>query len=235
VRSDPVVSGPGLLHVTDDEAVYAFGPATGARRWRSQVVPTNGPAGLLPTPVTAGGDRLHVGWGGVPDWGVREVFDARTGQRGERSPGLGVGAITARDDYVVTTFSDFVEGTVAGSGITIDGPSSWMLLFGFGNGPKLPLPTGPAVAGNRLFVGAESSYFGDDVLVGWNLSPGCPVGGNPDSCPPNVKTQLDGEQTVYVGTSAGTLYAVDAATGAVRGRSSLGSPIADRRSPGSPR
>jgi outer membrane protein assembly factor BamB len=238
VRSDPVVSGPGLLHVADDEAVYGFDPATGARRWRSQVVPTNGPAGLLPTQVTAEGDSLHVGWGGVPDWGVREEYDARTGRGIDTNGGLGVGAITARDPWVVATFSGFVEGTVAGSGITVDGPTSWMLLFGFGVQPKLPLPTGPAVASDRLFVGAESSYFGDDILAGWDLSPGCPAGGNPTSCQPDVKTQLDGaptgpvvadgEQTAYVGTSAGTVYAVDADTGAVRWRSSLGSPIVEQ-------
>jgi outer membrane protein assembly factor BamB len=234
VRADPVVSGPGLIHVSDDEAVYGFNAATGARRWRTQVVPANQPASVVPTPVTAEGDSVHVAWGGAPDTGGREEYDALTGSHIDTAGGLGVGAITTRDPWLATTFSGFVEDTVAGAGIGVEGPSTWGLLFGLEVGPQLPLPTGPAVTADKIYVGISRSWFGDNLLAGWNLSPGCPVG-TPPQCQPTVKTQLDGvptgpvvangERTVYVGTSAGTVYAIDATTSAVRWRSSLGSPI----------
>jgi hypothetical protein len=63
VRSDPVVSGAGLVHVSDDEAVYGLAQSDGGRRWRRQMVPAGQPAAVVPGPVSTEGDRLHVAWG----------------------------------------------------------------------------------------------------------------------------------------------------------------------------
>ena len=231
VRSDPVVSGPGLVHVSDDEGVYGLAAGTGARRWRTQVVPAGQPDEVVPTPVSTEGDRVHVAWGGAPDTGGRSVFAATTGAPVAAAAGLGVEALTLRDPWLVTTFSGFVEGTVAGAGIGVEGPTRWGLTFGLEVGPKLPTPTGPAVTTDRVYVGIDRSWFGNDLLAGWDLAPGCVNIPQPPLCVPQVKAQLDGrptgpviadgEQTVYVATDAGTVYALNADTGAVRWKASM--------------
>jgi len=236
VRSDPVVSGAGLIHVSDDEAVYGLAQSDGGRRWRRQVVPAGQPDEAVLSPVSTEGDRVHVAWGGVPDAGARVELDARTGTPVRTAGGLGVEAITLRSPVLATAFSGFIEGTLAGTGFGVEGVARpWGLTFVLEVAPKLRAPTGPAVTSTRLFVGIERSWFGSDILGGWDLEPGCAGVPNPPLCAPQVKTQLDGlptgpvvtddEQTVFVGTDAGTLYAINAATGAVRWRAALGSAI----------
>jgi len=236
VRSDPVVSGAGLVHVSDDEGVYGLAQSDGGRRWRRQVVPAGQPDAVVPGPVSTEGDRLHVAWGGAPDTGARLELDARTGALRRTAGGLGVEAITLRSPYVVTAFSGFIEGTLAGTGFGVEGgPRPWGVTLALEVAPKLRAPTGPAVTSTRLFVGIERSWFGTNILGGWDLDPGCATVPVPPQCTPQVTTQLDGlptgpvvaddERTVYVGTDAGTLYAIDGATGAVRWRAALGSAI----------
>lgn len=237
VRSDPVLSGAGLVHVSDDQAVYGLTVPTGERRWRTDVVPDS-PAGMLAGPVAAGERTVHVPWGGVPDAGGTEELDAATGAIVDGGPGLGVRSQTLRDPWRVGSFSGFGEMTLAGIGLNVWGPVNWALLFEMEAGPALPPPTPAAITSDRLFVGFErSAWFGANKLAGWNLTPGC-AGLNPPDCQPAVQTQLDGvptepviangEATVYVATSAGTVYAVDTATGAVRWTAAVGAPVSVR-------
>jgi outer membrane protein assembly factor BamB len=238
VRSDPIVSGSGQVHVSDDLAAYGLDATTGARRWRTRVVPSGQPAGVVAGPVASEEKVLQVPWGGAPDTGGIEWLDATTGAHQASRGGLGVRAVTLRDPWAINVFSGFVEGTVAGAGIGIDGPVDWGVLFNLQVGPELPPPTEPAVTADRVFVGIERSWFGNNMLGGWDLDVPCQAGDLPPNCTPDVKTQLDGvptapvvsddETTAYVATDAGTVYAVDTATGAVRWTAALGSPVAQR-------
>lgn len=238
VRSDPVVSGAGFVHVSDDRAAYGLAQSDGDRQWKRQVVPTGRPAAAVAGPVSTSGSRLHVAWGGIPDDGGRLVLDASSGAVVSSSGGIGIETITLRDPYVVTAFSGFVEQTLAGTGFGVTGGAHpWGQTLALEVAPKLRAPTGPAVSSDRVYVGIERSWYGSNILAGWDLEPGCSVIVPPE-CTPPVKTQLDGlptgpvlsddEATVYVGTSAGTLYAIDADTGAVRWRAALGSAISQQ-------
>jgi outer membrane protein assembly factor BamB len=84
------------------------------------------------------------------------------------------------------------------------------------------------------YVGVGS---GADIVGGWDLDRPCSFV-LPPPCTPAVWAQLDGAPTspilsgdgatVYVGTDAGTLYALDAGTAAVRWTADLGAPAVQR-------
>jgi outer membrane protein assembly factor BamB len=238
VRSDPVISGADLVHVSDDQAVYGLTPAAGERSWRTDVVPDQ-PAGMRAGPVSAGETTLQVPWGGVPDNGGTDVLDTATGTLVDHDFSIGVRSLTLRDPWRVSGYSGFGEGTIAGAGFRVDGPHSFAVLFGFEVGPELPPPTAAAIStDDRLFVGIESSEsFGSDRLAGWDLESECELWTPPEQCQPDVSTQLDGVPTepvvaeggtVYVATDAGTVYAVDAATGTVQWTADVGAPVTQR-------
>jgi len=240
VRADPVVSGRGLLHVSDDRAVYGLDRATGARAWRTPVVPADVPtsAPAHPGMVSSNDTQVFVSWSGIPDDGGSLIVDAATGQVAQNRRGMiGARSTILRDPWRVTGSSGFVESTLAGSLITVDGPVSWSVLIDLGGNQPLPPPTPVAITSTRFFVGLTGGFQGTNVLNGWNLDRDCgPV--EPPLCRPDVQTQLDGvpteaviadgEATVYVATAAGTVYAVSTATGAVQWTASLGAPVTQR-------
>ncbi|HEX8803225.1 MAG TPA: PQQ-binding-like beta-propeller repeat protein [Acidimicrobiales bacterium] len=239
VRSDPVVSGSGLVHVSDDRAAYGLEAPSGARRWRTQVVPSGGPPGMVAGPVSSDETQVVVPWGGVPDSGGVSHLAAGTGAPAGVDPGIGVRSATLRDPWTVEPFSGFVEGTVAGAGVHVDGPTDWSLLTGFEVGPEIPPPTPAAVTATRFLVGIEDSWFGSDLLAAWNLdATGCTPTSPVDGCRPVLSVALDGvptgpvvadgEAVAYVATEAGTVYAVDIAGGAVLWTADVGAAVSRR-------
>jgi outer membrane protein assembly factor BamB len=240
VRADPVVSGPGVVHVSDDIAAYGIDTGTGTRLWRTPVVPAGPPAGLVAGPVAAEGGTLVVPWGGAPDSGGTVRLDAATGAVLGRGGGIGSMFVTRRDPWTVTVSSGLVEGTLPAAGIEVDGPVDWFLIVGFGVDP-VPAPTAATVTSSHFFVGLGGGFYGVDILAAWDLDQGCPAGG-PEAqavvCQPDVRTALDGlpttpvvsddEATAFVATDAGTVYAVDTVTGAVRWSAAAGAAVTER-------
>jgi outer membrane protein assembly factor BamB len=240
VRADPVISGRGLLHVSDDRAVYGFDAATGARVWRTPVVPADVPLTSPAHPGTVASDetQVSVSWFGIPDDGGGLVADAATGAVVQSSRGvIGARSTTLRAPWRVSGSSGFVESTLAGSAISVEGPVKWTVLVALGGNQPLPPPTPAAITADRFFVGLTGGFQGTNVLNGWDLDHGCNIN-SPPSCAPDVQTQLDGapteavvadgEATVYVATDAGTVYAIATATGAVQWTASLGAPVTQR-------
>jgi outer membrane protein assembly factor BamB len=246
VRGEPVASAQGLLHVGDDRAAYGIRPADGTRAWRAAVVPSDLPADATTRGLTSDGTTVHVAWGGVPDSGSIAELDAATGT--EAGPGIGpsgtIGHVEpiVRDGTLVAAYSGYVERTLAVTGhLVSSSDGEWNVMATIQVSPLLPAPTSPAITSDRFYAGVQDflpDYWGvpggRPILGGWDLEP-CGVTG---PCAPNVWTQLDGapttpvassdEATVFVATDAGTVYAVEAATGAVRWTSALGSPITHR-------
>jgi outer membrane protein assembly factor BamB len=251
VRGEPVASTPGLLHVGDDRAAYGIRPVDGTRAWRAEVVPPDLPAGATTRGLTSDGTTVHVAWGGVPDNGTIAELDAATGA--EAGPGTGptgtIGHVEpiVRDGTLVAAYSGHVEVTLAITGLLVSRPdrdwpeSGWNVMATIQVSPLLPPPTSPAITSDRFYAGVQDflpDYWGipggRPILGGWDLEP-C---GYVDPCTPNVWVPLDGapttpvvsndEATVFVATDAGTVYAVDAASGAVRWTAALGSPITHR-------
>lgn len=241
VRAEPVVSSPAAVHTSDDLAAYALDTATGARRWRTQVVPAPAPTGASTGPVTVDGTSLFVPWDNVPDSGSTVRLDVATGQVQSQTGIIGPQSVTARSPWRVTTINGLIEGTLPGGGVSVDGPVPWFLLTHFGGTAPVVGPTAATVTSDRFYVGLHTGFYGADILGGWRLDRSCPPIGSappPAPCQPEVRAQLDGapttpvvaddEATVYTATDAGTVYAVDAATGAVRWTAAVGAPVTQR-------
>jgi outer membrane protein assembly factor BamB len=246
VRSDPVLSGAGLVHVSDDRAAYGIDPASGRRRWRTEVVPATLPpeSGARAGALTSDETTVYVPWGGVPDSGALVRLDAASGAQVGSEGGIGLTGPIRSGDWWVSSFSGFAEQTLGAAGVTVRGPQGTRgsVLTGYEINTAVPAPTPPAVTRDRFYVGLETYWDGRDLLAAWPLAgppAGSPCGDSPiPGCAPAVRTQLDGipttpvvssdESTVYVATNAGTVYAVDTATGAVRWTAAVGAPVAQR-------
>jgi outer membrane protein assembly factor BamB len=247
VRGDPVVSGRGLLHAADDHAAYGLVPGTGERAWRTPVVPGWAAAlGGTTSGVTSDEQDVHVAWRGVPDAGGVVELAAGTGAPTASPPSATVGALEpiVRDGTRVTPHSGFVEQTLAGSGVLVRAPEGdWSFLVELGGTEPLPAPTSAAMSADRFWVGlaeydpaAIGVGDGTNILGGWGYEP-CSFT-LPPPCSPQVWVDLDGAPTTpvlsgdgataYVATDAGTLYAVDTATGAVRWTADLQAPATFR-------
>ena len=241
VRADPVLTG-GLdaVLVSDDGAAYALDVATGARRWRTPVVPAGGPAALVAGPVTVDGGEALVPWGGgAADSGAVARLAVGDGHVVGQVSTAGPLSVTARSPWRATSTSGFVETTLPFGAVRIEGPVPWFLVTQFGNpSDPRPSPTAATLTADRFFVGLGTGFYGANVLDAWDLDRNCPVSGpepQPAICQPDLRTQLDGlpttpvvddaEATVYVATAAGTVYAVDAASGAVRWTAPAGAPV----------
>lgn len=241
VRSDPVVSGTGYVHVSDDLAAYALDARSGSRGWRTEVVPDV--PGYSPPPVTEGvtSDEadVHVAWGGRPNQGQLEGaqvrLDAATGAVRDSRAGIGPRVPTLAGPWRVGPFEGVVETTVGIAGLTVDGPARWTLLTDYRVNQRPPVPTAPAVLDDRFFVGLGSFFERTNLLAGWDLA-GPPTGSCPSlRCEPDIEVALDGvptapavaadKATVYTATDAGTVYAVDTATGAIRWTAAVGSAV----------
>ena len=244
---DPVVSNAGV-HVTAGESLYGFNRSTGARLW---VKPNPNP-GLpfdMGQPV-ADGARLLVGsgFGNLGGHWNTEWVDAATGATLSTPAGGLVDGL--RGSTVLLDSYGFGSNTPIAIFIGIvdlDDPSTgWsgtidVLQPGQGVAPPMTLGTTRAYQGGQGLMpqGSGTPTRANGVRA-------YPVATPADPCPspatfikcPMWSTSTDGssatspvlddsETTVYVGTNAGTVYALDAATGAVLWTAAVGAPVSD--------
>jgi outer membrane protein assembly factor BamB len=241
VRSDPVRSGVNHIHVSDDQAAYALDARSGTRVWRTQVVPANSGSSQATTEgVTSDESKVHVAWGNQPDngqlVGAQVRLDAATGAAlDSRDRLLSPRVPTLAGPWRVWPFAGTAELTLGIAGVTVEGPTSWTAHTDYRINESAPVPTSPAVLDDRFFVGLRSFYERTNLLAGWYLA-GPPGGSCPSlRCEPDIETPLNGaptapvvaadKGTVYTATSAGTVYAIDATTGAVRWTANAGGPV----------
>lgn len=243
--SAPVVSS-AAVHVSDNRAVYGFDGRTGRRLWRT---PPDEYTGWY-QPVALG-DRVLAARGDTAGRVSTEAWlDAATGvQEGEIGGG---GHVEGLDTERALLHSvSFGSGTTVASGygvIDID-PSDGTTPGNGGllelDGRRLPLTLGR----QRVYhAGASVPAPGPtppdrwyDGVRAFTIAPGRTDCG-PDIAPyfacPQWATELDGgavtspvlstdEATVYAGSGSGDLYALNAATGAIRWQTDLGAaPVA---------
>lgn len=221
---DPVTSPAGVL-VHDDAALHSFTPTTGAEQWTH---PWPGQAYVT-------GDEV---WARGPG-GSTVVLSAATG-----TPLRAVVADQAvsamGDDHVVTTCRCSIATMVD---VLDRSTGTWVccgtLLFGPGQTEPVPTTVGAGGffhAGNGL-VDAVSDDVGN-ALRWYRIDPPLPCSWFPGGMCPSRVTRLDGTDatrpvvsadgaTVYVGTDVGTVYGVDAGTGAIEWSTGVGSAVVD--------
>ncbi len=213
----PIASNDGLFTTSPpapNGAAYGLDPDTGAQRWTT-VFPSGGaPAFFMGDAFAEPRDhRVLVGYG-YPNIGGHywaSYLDAATGATSAAPVGTVVGAARFPDYAgVVTAF---------GSG----GPVGIFLNTTFGStamfiAPGCPCPTStdPTLGNGVVFVGLGNEERAYDA----------PISCNTPACPTKWTSTLDGHAsdavissdgtTIYVGTDSGTVYALDASTGAVR-------------------
>lgn len=245
---DPVTSIRGV-HVNDARSVYGFARASGARLWEHGVAAPD----TMGQPFVLG-DRLYANailpYGAAWQHGGRFELDPATGAV---LAGPVQGRVAAHRGSLQLGYDDLpeprfgfwfrtvrVHDTATGETLCCTG---WYDIVG-----RSQLGDVPFTLGSNMVLDAGQGILAD-------LPPGQPgVGGNgvraflfdadarcqaePNYLCPNWATPLDGttatvpvlssdEATAYVGTDAGTVYAVDTATGAVRWSAAVGSAVTD--------
>jgi outer membrane protein assembly factor BamB len=184
------------------------------------------------------GDRVHVGGESVFSGGPQPTrppsyaastaaFAIRTGEPAGR---LAIGRLDAlRGDVVVGT-DGYVTGTYPTSRIVQHG-----VIARLDGTQRRVLPTGALVG--RATLGTDTLYVSGEAVTAY------PVSGPQSGCGPDGTTECplwstpldgaaggppvlgDGGATLYVGTAAGTVYALDTATGAVSWTAAVGSAV----------
>jgi hypothetical protein len=243
---DPIVSDAGV-HFTASEKLYAF-TRNGAPMW-TKSVPDSGALVDMGQAFATDGRRLVVGsgFGNLGGHWTTEVLDAATGAT-LSTPAHGLvdglrGSTVLLDSYgfgsgtpigITIGIADLADPSVGWSG-AIDVRSS-----GEPFAPPMTLGTARAYQGGpglmRQPTGdptRENGVRAYPVATRGPLCPGttfvvCPVWSTPvDGVNATSPVLASDESTVYVGTDAGTVYAVDAATGAVRWTAAVGAPVKD--------
>lgn len=247
------VTSVRAVHAYDANGAYAFDTGTGGRLW-SVPNPVEG-IGTI-GPVVADGEQVVLGYGfgnlGGANW-TTAILDAGTGaslgsSRGGLVDGL-AGSVLLTHNWAFgsgTPVASFIAVTDAGSPAT-----SWSGLISLGNGAV----NARATLGEARVYLASGSVMTSPSIQG-NAVHAYPVAGPPPTCPlpqppppildptrftcPLWSTPVDGslatppvitgaptETVVYTGTDAGTVYALDAATGAVQWSVPVGSAVTD--------
>jgi outer membrane protein assembly factor BamB len=224
--SAPVVTGEGLV-VANDLNVFALDRTTGDSRWTRTIEPTYPPEFRdLGDPIVRQdtdevliGASLYLGGGGhdVRLYG----FDAQSGTPTSRASVDGLD--TLRGTKVSGTVTDLynAEETHRAAVRDLDTGARW---GGFvEDGGTTTLDTG------RLYVAGLNAVRAYDITTPCGLPPGSYF------CRPSWTASLDGtprpvvigedRSTLFVATAAGSVYALDAATGMIRWRAPVGSSI----------
>jgi outer membrane protein assembly factor BamB len=249
----PVVSNGGV-HVSDGEALYGFDRRTGARLWRLEQPYGSYSDSTVAPPIADGGRVLfsHEAAYNGAYWGDAVWVDARTGAdvmddgdapfdavRGSRRAGRE--HLDAMRSGVTVTYIDVVDRSGSGTGwrgvvdaagytartvrpVTLGAERVYVAGKFISTFP----PSGPdaGVHAVRAYPFATPAVCGGD---GGSLVIRCPDWSTGlDSAPATSPVIGPGESTVYVASTAGSLYALDAATGAVQWTAPLGAaPSAD--------
>jgi outer membrane protein assembly factor BamB len=232
---DPVTSA-GLVHVADDRAVYGIDPETGRRRWTYR--PSN--SGGMEQPYVTGGEVWASARSATDDTPGRAVaLDADTGRTTRRlTPDK---ALAALDDEHAAFWGMSFTSTIdvldrrTNEWVCCDG-----LLFGAaGERERWPVTLGD----NAIFDAGYgiTSTTTDDIGNGvrrYTIDDPQPCSFLPQGMCPQWVTPINGttatvpvlsgdQSRVYVGTDAGSVYALDAATGEIEWRVDTGSPVTD--------
>jgi outer membrane protein assembly factor BamB len=219
----PVLAGDGTVLVTSTRSVYALDPATGAQRWAE----TPGAAyAEVDTDGVVDGDALYVSLrrsGGTGGHWEPAQFDVDSGfwftgefdgrQEAVRSgPGFQVlfSRFTAAPGHPGTQTAHLLFGGTLQVQLTTAPDLATRLTLGpdriFHAGRQAPAPAPNAVQSYR-----------HDGTGRWST----PLDGAAATSP----VLADDAATVYVGTDAGTLYALSAADGTIRWSASVGAPV----------
>lgn len=246
---NPIVSNAGLVTITTPNSVRAFEASNGNDLWWSS---QSGFAELFDTDVVASGDALLVGYGtDRSGWTTRwtgargggwisdmPTFGRGLSVRGERAAGTSVAPGAALSEAVVSlTAGSTATPADRWTGVLWSGPAAEKpLQYGVTLGTGQVLHAGP---------GLLSAAPGDGAL-GNGLRAFADRASGPSTCGPLTDAhyacpawvaRLDGtgatppvlssDRTVaFTVTDAGTAYAVDTATGAVRWSTPVGSAVA---------
>lgn len=243
----PVVSARGILYVPTVSSLEAFDPASGAPRWRLDLV--NEPGPIDSQAVVLSDDRVIVG-GGSHRLGISMFsFDALTGSAAPAPPLAGF-ADSVREPWLASTisregFQAFHYHTalrVMNLGDPTQAWEGWLdqNVDGFFT-THLTLATNRVLyAGQGLLSAAPGGSTFGNAVRSFPVAAGvanCGPSDEPRYACPQWITPVDGthssspvlsddQATAYVGTDAGTLYALDTATGAIRWSLPVGSPVA---------
>jgi outer membrane protein assembly factor BamB len=241
---DPIVSDVGV-HFTAGTNLYGINRSTGVPLWVKPAAPEGAP--VVMGQAFADGRRLLVGYGfgnlgghWTTDW-----VDAATGAT-QSTPANGL-VDALRGSTALLVSYGFGSGTPVAISLGIvhlDAPGTgWsgtidVVSSGGGVAPPMTLGTARAYQGGPGLMPQPS---GDPtrangvraypVATPAPLCPGttfvrCPVWSTPvDGTGATSPVLSSDESTVYVGTTAGTVYALDAATGAVRWTAAVGAGV----------
>lgn len=236
--SGELVTGHGGVYVNDSGGAYRFDPATGARDWKVDLPePPEGQIAEMGQ-VLVSGDDVLVGYGSVGDWwgegayAGTMVLDPVAGT--DRGITIPAGQPMAqRDDDLLLTANRCTEGvacTATYSLVDVDtGFGSWGTI-----GLNLWRYAAPTLGADRVYSTTFRLEPSPTSLVQAH-----PLTGNPAA--PLWVTDLgqfagarspvlsaDGT-TIYVGTSGAaeghTMFALDAATGAVEWSTDVGTQV----------
>jgi outer membrane protein assembly factor BamB len=245
---DPIVSDVAV-HFTDDTNLYAVNRTTGVPLWTKPAAGAGNPVQTM-GPAAADGRRLLVGHG-YPNLGghwTTEWVDAATGQT-QSTAGSGLvdglrGSTALLSGYAFGSLTPVIL-QVTVDDLATPGPG-WTgdidVTSGAGGQGAPPLTLGTA----RVYqagVGLNSPPPGGTPPRA-NGVRAYPVATAPSPCPapgqavlcPSWSTSINGttavspvlasdEGTIYTGTDAGTVYALDAATGAVQWTAAVGAGV----------
>ena len=232
---DPVTSVRGV-HVNDATSVYGFATGSGDRLWAYQ------PSGIvsMEQPYVSGEEVWASALGGGQDGvGPAVVLDAATGAPLDTVVGdQALAALSA--DYAV-----FWGRSITSTIDVLDRETStWVccgeLLFGAaGTRPRWPVTLGSDMffdAGfglthtqiDNIGNGVRRYRIDPPLPCSWITIGMCPLWVTPlDGTDSVLPVLSDDQATVYVGTNAGTVYAVDTTTGAILWSAAVGSRVTD--------
>lgn len=216
----PVLVG-GSIYVPSAGRMAAFDVATGAQRWRTEILGATSDAAVADGIVYVGSTRNTEDMTQGDDEGFLHGFDASTGAQVWQAPtgGSGLSAPAVADNTVYV-----VGGKGSDNLFAIDarsGKERWRIPVGFSACACAPFT--PAVSGGLVYVGNDS---GDLLAVNrasgrldWRLK--TPSG-------TNVHTPVVAGGVVYVGSdpgepggTGGGVFAYDAGTGEPRWSSTV--------------
>jgi outer membrane protein assembly factor BamB len=229
--SDPAISTQGV-HVTAGYTTLTTRRlGDGAERWSVSVPGDPNTPSVLPGPVSVRDDTIFVPISNyknfTPGSGVH-AYDIRTGAGGDIVAPEAVGGVTVSAAILASTFKGCVPGIcVARLDVTdLSDPSrNWNTLLNFNDTGVRATTT--AVGNDRIIVGQGSQVDAFSVAK----PTGCSTQNGPSFCPPlwtralggspTVPILSDHASTVYVGTSAGGVWALDARDGSVLWRADI--------------
>jgi outer membrane protein assembly factor BamB len=242
---DPVVAG-GTVHVTSGVSLYGFDVGTGNRRWKKDLdFPSV--VEFMGQPFVDGQELLTgEGHGNLGGNYHTNRIDPATGTVLGTLPAPGGMVDAVRGSTYLLERVGFGSGGPFALSVTIvdrnDPNRGWSGLIDITTsspGPGRPLTLGDDrayEAGVGTLVSGSTTTRGNGLRAFPVVSPPTCTGPIAGAVCPSWSTPLDGttsvppvlddaEATVFTGTSAGTAYAVDTSTGAVKWSTPVGSAV----------